>query len=126
MQHKSALVVDDDAEHRELMTRLLQERGYQVKAYANPISYMLRRESHSCPSSGHCVDLIITGNKMSGMNGIEFLRRLRKNGCSLPGYRKGVFSHAWDVDHLEQIKQLGCRFFYKPVAIDQFDQWISK
>ncbi len=126
MQLKTALLVDDDAEHRDLMTHLLKERGYQVKAYANPISFMLRRENHCCPPTGHCVDLIITGNKMSGMNGIEFLQRITSNGCSLPGHRKAVFSSTWDDDHLEQVKQLGCRFFYKPVAVDQLDQWISK
>ncbi|MFO7766143.1 MAG: response regulator [Pelovirga sp.] len=126
MHQPTALVLDDDAQHRELMTRLLKERGYQVEAYANPIAFLLRRENHCCPSKGHCVDLIVTGNKMSGMDGMEFLRRINKNGCRLPDHRKGVFSDAWDSSSLERAKQLGCRFFYKPLSVAVFDQWISE
>lgn len=126
MQNKNALVIDDDAEHRDLMTRLLTEQGYQVKAYANPISFMLRRDNHCCPPSGHCIDLIVTGNKMSGMNGIEFLKRIKNNGCRLPDHRKGVFSGVWNDSQLEQVKQLGCRYFHKPVCVEQISQWISE
>lgn len=125
MQSRAALLVDDDIEHRDLMARLLLERGYRVKTYANPISFMLRCDINCHPSSGHCFDVIVAGNKMSGMSGIDFIQRIRSRGCYLPDHQIGIFCCDWDDDSLQQINQLGCRFFSKPIVVAEVDAWIS-
>lgn len=125
MRVKTALLLDDDIEHRQQMIEILTEKGYRVKLYANPISFMLRREDHICPASGHCFDLILVGNRLSGMSGIEFLRRIKERGCRLPDHCKAIFCSDFPQEHPQMVDELGCRFFIKPTPPEEICRWLD-
>lgn len=64
------LVVDDDADVRELLCRTLEQNGYAAAAACGG-AQALRQASDDAP------DLVITDVVMPGMDGFEVLRRLR-------------------------------------------------
>jgi DNA-binding NtrC family response regulator len=70
------LIVDDEKEAREIFSRLLQSE-YDIKAVSSPYSAMelLERESF---------DIILSDVVMPDMDGIEFLKKLKKRWNSIP------------------------------------------
>jgi DNA-binding response OmpR family regulator len=65
------LVVDDDAEIRQLLTRYLQESGYRVTAVADG------RGMRSALAAGD-PDLIVLDVMLPGIDGFEVCRRIRR------------------------------------------------
>jgi CheY-like chemotaxis protein len=67
------LVIDDDAAVREFVTGLLGDEGYPVRNAAD--AYQAMDEVSSAAP-----DLLIVDLMMPGVNGAEFLTRLRRDG----------------------------------------------
>lgn len=126
MREKTALLLDDDLEHRQQMMEILTAMGYVVHMFANPISYMLRREGHFCSERNHCFDLILVGNRLPGMSGIDFLQRIKRSGCCLPDYYKAVVCSDISQEQHLKIKELGCRFFKKPTSHEDISLWLDR
>ena len=74
---KKILVVDDEANIRELYRIELAEEGYDVEVAESGIE-ALRKVEASRP------DLVTLDVKMPGLDGIEVLRRIRQVDASLP------------------------------------------
>ena len=64
------LVVDDDADTRDLLTRYLDTAGYEVATASNGWEALIALDSKN-------VDLILLDVMMPGMNGITFLNIIR-------------------------------------------------
>jgi len=71
------LVIDDDADSRAALGEALREAGYVVETAADAFKG-LGKIPEFAP------DLVLTDLKMPGMDGLELLRKLRKNGNDLP------------------------------------------
>lgn len=71
------MLVDDSATLLLSVSTILAKAGYQVEKASNA------QEGLRKFASGIKVDLLITDLNMPGMNGIEFIREVRK----LPNYR---------------------------------------
>ena len=74
---KKILIVDDESVVRESISELLVEQGYEVQTANNG------REGIDVFESFH-PDLVLTDISMPDMEGIEFLRILRKRKENLP------------------------------------------
>jgi PAS domain S-box-containing protein len=68
----NVLVIDDDKDSRELTTEVLLQQGAHVTSASSGIEALEILESGDVP-----VDLIVSDVGMPGMDGLEFLRRLR-------------------------------------------------
>lgn len=71
------MVVEDDAETREYLTRGLGEAGFSVTAFAEPRAAMLDLGAHS-------YDAIVLDRMMPGMDGIDVLRLMRGAQITTP------------------------------------------
>jgi two-component system phosphate regulon response regulator OmpR len=71
------LVVDDDARLRSLLSRFLGEQGYTVLTAADAAEA-------SAQMAAVAVDLLILDVMMPGENGLDFARRLRREGETVP------------------------------------------
>jgi CheY-like chemotaxis protein/two-component sensor histidine kinase len=71
------LVVDDEADARELLARLLAERGCDVSMAGSA-------EEALAEIAERPYELLLTDIGMPGMDGYELLRRVRADGQSLP------------------------------------------
>ena len=64
------LIVDDDTDTREVLSRFIQREGYNTVTAANGWEALLALDDHH-------VDLILLDVMMPGMNGMTFLNILR-------------------------------------------------
>jgi CheY-like chemotaxis protein len=67
------LVVDDDDGIRHLVSRLLVQEGYEVVAVSDGAAAL-----EAVATAGKPYDLVITNNRMPGMDGAELVARLRQ------------------------------------------------
>lgn len=74
---KTILLVDDSATILLSISNILKKEGYAVETAANAAAGLAKF------ASGTKVDLLITDLNMPGMNGIDFIREVRK----LPAYK---------------------------------------
>jgi CheY-like chemotaxis protein len=90
------LVVDDDADVRELLERLLAERGVEVTTAASAPDALGLLE-------GQRPDVIISDIGMPDMDGYEFIRRVRarnRDGEPLPAAALTAFAGEHDQDRV--------------------------
>ncbi len=77
MEKKRILVVDDEENIRILYKEELEDEGYEVITASDAEDAMIKmKESYP--------DLITLDVKMPGMDGIEFLRKLRETDAKIP------------------------------------------
>ncbi|NTV09268.1 MAG: response regulator [Zoogloea sp.] len=74
---KTIMLVDDSATILLSISNILTKAGYTVEKASNAT------EGLGKFSSGKKIDLLITDLNMPGMNGIDFIKEVRK----LPGYK---------------------------------------
>jgi two-component system copper resistance phosphate regulon response regulator CusR len=65
------LVVDDEKDHLKLFTLVLENGGYSVDAYTDPITALLKFRPNY-------YDLALLDYLMPHLNGLELYRRIRK------------------------------------------------
>ena len=72
------LIVDDDAQVRRTLARLLRSYGFTILGEAE------HGEAALGMLAGASVDLVVTDCQMPVMDGIRFVRRLRQSGQQVP------------------------------------------
>jgi two-component system response regulator FixJ len=70
-------IVDDDQATRDSLSLLLASEGLHSKGFGSPRAFL-----DACRPSGE--DRLIVDVDLPGMDGIEFLQRLRARGLMLP------------------------------------------
>jgi CheY-like chemotaxis protein len=106
------LIVDDEAEVRELFTRLLRSEGYAVRAVATADAGL------DAVGEWH-PDAILLDYFMPFVNGIGFLYRLRAHE-SASRTPVAVITGSSDVDGAlsAECARLGAVVFFKPIGLD--------
>lgn len=89
LQNRTLLIVDDQADSREMIAALLEQRGatiLQCESAAAALDLL---------STEH-VDLLIADIAMPGIDGYELMRRARSSGCRVPGIAVTAFARSDD------------------------------
>ena len=104
------LLIDDNAVQAATRQAILKRAGYFVIAVLSPERALeqLRNQDYSEP-----IDLVLTDHIMPGMNGSEFVRRLREFAPDLPVLVISGLAEAED-----EYKGLGIEFRLKPLLPD--------
>jgi two-component system cell cycle sensor histidine kinase/response regulator CckA len=105
------LLVEDDADSRDALSRLLIEMGYTVTSATNGLEALQYVESHE-----PC-DAVITDVVMPGMSGVEFARRVRVLRPQLP-----VMLLTGRPDGIETAVAAGAVPLVKPVTPERLSQ----
>jgi len=123
MKYRTILCEDNES-IREIFNFMLQERGHEVFAYKDAGDCPLSSYSGcKCNQMKFCSDLIISDVSMPNVNGLEFIKNLRKNGCKIKNI--ALVSGYWDPKDVLKAKELGCAVFHKPVAPEELFEWID-
>ncbi len=126
MRRLRALVFDDDDGLRELLTLLLQARGYEVFSYAEPIHcpvYDLL--DCACGSGFVCADIVVTDLQMPRVSGLDLVEQQRTRHCRIDADNVAVMSAGWTPEDLDRAEELDCRVFHKPFALAEFRAWLD-
>lgn len=114
--NKRILVVDDEENAREALSKILIHDGYDVSSVANgleALNFLRSRE----------VELIITDINMPEMNGLEFLRELHRNR---PQSNVIMLTAYGEVESYLEAMNLGAfEYINKPVKYDELKKVIK-
>lgn len=106
----TVLVVDDEAEVRQLLARFLRRYGHQV-IVAGDVDEALQRLAE------HDVDLVLTDLKMPGRSGLDLLAEMRQRA---PGVRAILLSAYADVQAAARAIELGIdHLVLKPFQLEE-------
>ena len=107
---KRVLVVDDEIRYRELYTQILATAGFETDMAASAEeAFRIIREN--------VPDLVVSDVRMPGLNGIEFLRKVRENHGELPFLL--VTAYADVRDAVKALKLGAVDYLAKPVDLDE-------
>jgi two-component system cell cycle sensor histidine kinase/response regulator CckA len=109
------LVVDDDDNVRIVVSRMLQQEGYEVVAATNGI------EALACMArEGDTIDLVLTDVVMPGMGGPELIKRLQASHPAVPAISmSGYPRDAYDDQESTHL------FLQKPVSPEALFQAVK-
>jgi DNA-binding response OmpR family regulator len=113
------IVADDDASIMELLQMILEDEGYEVRAFNSPVSAI--KEALVNPPDAMIVDLM-----MPGMTGIEVVEALRKD-CRTNHVPVLVCS-AFYGDLRRMIQKMGrdgVTYLRKPFQIEELVQLVN-
>ncbi len=113
--HLDILVVEDNQSFCEILSYGLRAKGHSVTSYPNAKA--------ACDHLGQeNIDLIISDIKMPGMNGIEFLHRVRRSRPEIPVILITGFSN---IIEIQEAYELGAKgFLSKPFNNEQLHEAI--
>ncbi len=107
--HHTVLVVEDEANVRELMTEALEHAGYRVHGAADAEAALALAESSNGP-----IDLLISDVVMPGEGGPSLARRLAQAHPAL----RVLFISGYLADRLDLSELAAARFLNKPFDLD--------
>ena len=104
------LIVEDEAEQRELMAKVLSYDGYEVKSVETGIRAIRLAEKEG-------FDLVISDLRLPGIDGIEVLEKISATNPNTMGI---IVTGYGDMDSAIKAMRLGvCDFIKKPFEIDE-------
>ena len=78
-QQAHVTIIDDDQDFLDLLGSFFRQRGYQVQVYSNAEEALIDIDSKRLST-----DVVITDLKLPSMNGMDFIKRIKKNNPALP------------------------------------------
>jgi DNA-binding NtrC family response regulator len=116
-EYKRILVVDDEENARMALSKILTHDGYEVSSAGNGLEALNFLRSNA-------VELIITDLNMPEMNGLMFLRELKR---SYPASKVIMITAYGEVEsYLEAITLGAFEYINKPVKYDDLKKVIDK
>ncbi len=112
-QAARVLLIEDDADVREMLARALACEGYHVTVAVNALSALELIEKATAPPQIVLADYNLPG----GIDGLELVRRARgRVGERLPAI---VLTGDISTEALRKIAALDCAYLHKPVKLDE-------
>ncbi|NOZ25418.1 MAG: sigma-54-dependent Fis family transcriptional regulator [Nitrospirae bacterium] len=110
------VVVDDDPEMRNALEEAVRRFGFDVRVAGTASEGMEVLKSQEC-------SLVITDMKMPGMNGLEFIRHIRKLSSTVPVL---VITGFGTVENAVECMKLGASdYLMKPFSFDNLKEAIT-
>jgi|SRR6187200_1317075 two-component system response regulator (stage 0 sporulation protein F) len=118
--NRSILVLDDESDIVRIVERFLQGLGFRVSAFTDPVVALEYLHSHS----NDCCSIVISDIRMPGMNGYEFVKKVK--GIKPQG--KIILMSAFEINDMDFSKVLPDikidAFLQKPFSIRELKSMI--
>ena len=120
-EKKYILAVDDDSNIVTLIEQMLRKHGFKASAFTNPPMAL----EHFTKNHNNC-SLILSDIRMPGMNGYEFIKKVKKINSKV----KVILMTAFEINDKEFHNLLPDikvdAFLQKPFRIQQLNNVIEK
>jgi len=113
---KSILVVDDDVQMRAALKVAVERMGYRTVMAEHPVEALKKLEEET-------VSMIITDMKMPRMDGLTFIKEVRKKAGSMPILV--ITGHGTVENAVEVMKESVCEYLMKPFSFDSLTKTIG-
>ena len=110
------LVVDDHAAARESVADVLRQARYEVVGLGSPMEALPRLEQES-------FDIVITDLQMPGMDGLEFIRQIRRRRLTTQVLM--ITAHATISSAVEAMREGAFDYLEKPFDVTQLEQLVA-
>lgn len=115
-EEKKILVVDDEPDNASIFTMCLEDAGYKVDTFTDPLSALSAFKEDKRTK----YDLLILDIKMPDMNGFELYEQMKKidnkvKVCFLTAYGEG---YTEEFKRMFPSSSLGVSFIRKPIRVD--------
>jgi CheY-like chemotaxis protein len=115
-EEKKILVVDDEPDNASIFTMCLEDAGYKVDAFTDPLSALSALKEDKRTK----YDLLILDIKMPDMNGFKLYEQMKKidnkvKVCFLTAYGEG---YTEEFKRMFPSSSLGVSFIRKPIRVD--------
>lgn len=107
---RKILVIDDEQNIRKMLTRVLSPEGFIVKEANNGLEALKRLQEEN-------YSLVLLDLKMPGLNGIETLKKIRKNDLNLPVIMMSAYGSIPEA--VEAMKLGALDYLIKPFDIEE-------
>jgi len=115
-ERRSILVVDDDTQMRVALNEAVTRMGYQTVLAEDPVDALKKLNSTQ-------VSMIITDMKMPRMDGLTFIKEVRKRAGGLPVLV--ITGYATVENAVEVMKEGACDYLMKPFSIKTLQESIE-
>lgn len=113
------LIIDDEPHIVDLLERFFTHKGYTVEKASDGLQGIdvIRSENNE-------VDLIIVDEKMPGMCGSDFAKKIKEYDIKIPVI---ILTGSIGLSHFDQVKaKQGDHVLYKPVRLSDLADMVSK
>lgn len=119
-----AIVLEDDRLSQQLLSAMLESRGYDVITYDNPSICPLQRSPECrCTNDERCTDILMSDLNMPLVSGLEYIQNQRIKGCKCKTVALVSGEITYSVE--QKAKRLACQLFPKPVNIKDIFGWLD-
>lgn len=122
------LVFDDNADIRELLHTALSSKGYEVTTLSDPSEFpFLYKGDCPCSPEKPCADILIADIVMPNIDGIEFYKKLKGNGClPLVHGNVAIMSGYLTIHYMKELNDLEIHYFRKPFQLGEIYSWVEQ
>lgn len=118
------VLIEDNDNLRTILELLLTRRGYEVFSFSNPTICPLQLQPKCrCDRHQACTDVILTDLDMPEMDGIQFIKNIKKKNCKCR--HVAVMSGDLNAEAMYQAVKLGCSAFEKPFDKGMLFNWLD-
>jgi len=122
------LILDDDPDICALLETALTGKGHEVTCHSDPTEFPLfHNQKCPCDPEEICTDVLIADIVMPKIEGIEFVKDLRKKGCwPLRLGNVAVMSGFLTLHYMNELHSMGIHYFRKPFELKEIFDWLEE
>jgi CheY-like chemotaxis protein len=127
MRKHRVIIFDDDPVIVKLYREIFLSLDYEVLTFTEPVVCPIYGENAAaCSKMDPCADIMITDYQMPVMSGLDLLETQQDRGCKLTVKNKTLITGYANTSISSRVKELGCAYFQKPMALSSLLAWVSE
>lgn len=110
---------------RESLEIFVQGLGHEVVSCTDPeLCPSYYSNLCECPQQHACADVLIVGQNLPLVSGINFIEKRIRGGCKGAVQNMALICSPWSATDRQRARDLGCRWFETPLDLKELGDWL--